>query len=299
MERRLAGFTAEEHVSYLSYVGTRIPNQITDVNDNIATVGYHAVLANDLPFPRFGTINTYENVGKSWSNAMLLYAERRFRGGMSYTFAYAWAKTMLENTGDTETDIPLAYSPTYYNHHQSVNDYHHIQSSSVVFDVPFGRNRMFGSNVNGLVDAVAGGWRISLIESAHSGLPLVISQSNGNLGNGQSSRANLVGNPNTVQRNRNQWFNTSAYALAPSYTFGTSGVGDTYGPGYLRFDTSIVKIFHIYDRVNFQIRGEAFNVFNRVNLGNPGQSISSTSTFGIISSAATARYLQLAARITF
>lgn len=283
----------------ISYVGARVPNQITNVSNNIATVGPHANINNEAPFPRFGTINTYENVGKYWTNAMTTYAERRFRNGFSFTFAYAWAKTMLENTGDSETDAPLAYSPTWYNRHQSVNDYRHIQSSTMVFDLPYGHGRHFGNHANRFLDYTVGGWRMSLIETAHSGLPLVIAQSNLNLGNNQSSRANIVGDPNTVVKTRDHWFNTAAYKLAPSYTFGNSGVGDVYGPSFVQLNTSFVKEFSIRESLKAQLRGEAFNVLNHVNFGNPGTSISSTSTFGRISSSFSARYMQLAVKLTF
>jgi hypothetical protein len=55
--------------------------------------------------------------------------------------------------------------------------------------------------------------------------------------------------------------------------------------------------FTIFDRVEFQFRGEATNVFNFVNLSGPGGTMSSTSSFGVISGAASMRVLQVGGRI--
>jgi hypothetical protein len=51
--------------------------------------------------------------------------------------------------------------------------------------------------------------------------------------------------------------------------------------------------------VKFQFRGEATNVFNFVNLSNPGGTLSSTSSFGIISGASAMRVLQVGGRLAF
>jgi hypothetical protein len=69
-------------------------------------------------------------------------------------------------------------------------------------------------------------------------------------------------------------------------------------------DASIFRDFSIYERAKFQFRGEATNVFNFVNLSNPGAVLSSTSSFGVISSGVTAggigmRVIQLGGSLLF
>ena len=77
--------------------------------------------------------------------------------------------------------------------------------------------------------------RDPIYEQARSGQPLTIANSNGNLGNGQSSRANLVGNPHVSNPTPNGWFNPAAFAPAPAYVFGTANLGEVNGPGLLQY----------------------------------------------------------------
>jgi hypothetical protein len=70
-------------------------------------------------------------------------------------------------------------------------------------------------------------------------------------------------------------------------------------PGYKSVDASIFRDFGIYERVKFQFRGEATNVFNFVNLNAPAGVSGTTGTFGTISGANPMRQLQLGGRITF
>ena len=74
------------------------------------------------------------------------------------------------------------------------------------------------------------------------------------------------------------------------------------GPGYKNVDAALFRDFNIYDRVKLQFRGEATNVFNFVNMGNPGGTLSSPSSFGIITGQATGtnmRVIQVGGRFLF
>jgi hypothetical protein len=106
-----------------------------------------------------------------------------------------------------------------------------------------------------------------------------------------------------------EWFDTSAYCGVgtagcpagggPSGLDGLVRVNSLDGPGYKNVDASIFRDFAINERVRFQFRGEATNVFNHVNLNNPGGTLSSTSSFGVISGALPMRVLQIGARLLF
>jgi hypothetical protein len=80
---------------------------------------------------------------------------------------------------------------------------------------------------------------------------------------------------------------------------GTVRVNSLDSPGYKDVDASIFRDFSIYDRVKFQFRGEATNVFNFVNLSAPGGTLSSTSSFGVITGASAMRVIQVGGRILF
>jgi hypothetical protein len=65
-------------------------------------------------------------------------------------------------------------------------------------------------------------------------------------------------------------------------------------------DTSLFRLFPIGEGRQFEFRAEAFNVLNKVNLGQPANDINSGPAFGTINSTAnSARQLQLAAKFIF
>jgi hypothetical protein len=105
-----------------------------------------------------------------------------------------------------------------------------------------------------------------------------------------------LGNPTL-----NDWFNTSAFVIPAPYTFGNSGRGVLRGPGYKDLDFALAKDFRLSklgEGAKFQIRADAFDVFNLSNFGQPNNAIG-TSGAGVISTSATNRNIQLGARITF
>jgi carboxypeptidase family protein/TonB-dependent receptor-like protein len=282
----------------LSYVGTRVPNEISGQERNIATVGYHADLQADLPFPEFSTIHTYGNQGRFWYNGLQAYLERRFSGGLSYTMSYAWSKSMDQNVGEGEFDALLPYAPAAYNRHRTINDYRHLQAATLLWEIPYGHSRRFGSDSNGVVNAVLGGWQASFYEQAHSGQPLTISNTNGNLGNGTSSRANLVSNPRLTNRNAALWFNPSAFVPAPNYIFGNSSVGNVDGPGYFNIDSALAKRNQLTETSYLEFRWEMFNALNHTNLNNPVQNVNDVN-LGQIFGSGPARRMQFGLKVIF
>jgi hypothetical protein len=90
----------------------------------------------------------------------------------------------------------------------------------------------------------------------------------------------------------------SAFALPTQFTFGNAPRNLVRGPGLFVTDMALVKNLPLAGRSEFQLRVEAFNVFNHPNFLNPG-SILGTATFGRITSAATMRQVQLGGRLRF
>ena len=151
---------------------------------------------------------------------------------------------------------------------------------------------------NETLDAVAGGWNLMALETARSGAPFSIGGGYANLGDGDSSRADLVGNPGIANPSPAAWFNTAAFQKPALYTFGSAPLGILDGPGFVQFNTALSKNFRLAERKELQFRGEAFNAFNHVNYGSPNTNIAS-SLFGRITSASTARYMQLGLKLAF
>jgi len=71
-----------------------------------------------------------------------------------------------------------------------------------------------------------------------------------------------------------------------------------HGPGVATLDLSVFKDFVPRNGTRIQFRIEAFNITDRVNYGNPGSALG-TSSLGVISSAGPARNVQLAVKFLF
>jgi hypothetical protein len=282
----------------LSYVGTNVSNESSWTQLNAATVGFHSNLQNDLPNPLYSNITVTANQGKNWYNGLQAKWERRYENGLAFTAAYSWSKTMAQNLGDCETCSLLPYSSSAYNRHVATFAYPQVEAATVVWQIPYGHGRMHGSNSNGLINAVLGGWQLSGIQTAHAGGPLEITQSNGNLGNGYSSRTNLTGNPHISKKSAREWFKTSAFSAAPLYTFGNSGVGAVSAPRGFQLNSGVFKNINVSDTRYFQFRWETYNITNHVNYNNPDTNLED-SDFGQITSSGEARYMQFGLKFVF
>ena len=110
---------------------------------------------------------------------------------------------------------------------------------------------------------------------------------------------NVVGDvsgPQTVD----QWFNTAAFQAVTSGTFGNEQRNRLTGPGFQNVDLTLQRQIRFTSRLAATVRLDMFNVFNTVNFGLPNRDVSTTATFGTISSLSSdPRTMQIAARFTF
>ncbi len=79
-------------------------------------------------------------------------------------------------------------------------------------------------------------------------------------------------------------------------TFGNAPVGNILGPGTIINNISLFKIFPITDRVNFRIRGEAFNMVNHPNFNGMDLNLGDTN-FGTYTSASDPREAEFAVEV--
>ena len=115
-------------------------------------------------------------------------------------------------------------------------------------------------------------------------------------------RPNLVGTPAATEGSRGeriyQWVDPGAFGLPPPFTVGNAPrLLNVRGDTIQQYDMTLSKYFPITERGRIELRGEAFNLFNRPQLGTPNMSFGSP-TFGrITSTILPARFLQLGVRI--
>jgi hypothetical protein len=155
------------------------------------------------------------------------------------------------------------------------------------------------------VKNVLGGWQNNVIFTAQTGIPLtIVSGVDNDFNNVSGDFADYRGgNPQIVgsrskQQQISQWFNTTVYAINAVGTIGSSRRGQLSAPGNWNVDYSLFKNFSVVERVQLQLRGELFNLFNHANLSAPGTTFNSPS-FGLISGASSPRIAQVAAKVIF
>ena len=179
---------------------------------------------------------------------------------------------------------------------------------------------------NFLMKQVVNGWTISPIWVMQSGQPINLSTgSNKNLDSANANRPDFdTVNPvsafldphRTRAKAAAEWFNTAAFVANGPGVAGGIGPGGADGnvsrdymraPGYRDVDLGLFRHFQFAEKVTFQVRGEATNVFNLVSLGTPGTSgppnldgqAPSSTSFGQITGASSPRLIQIGARLTF
>ena len=156
-----------------------------------------------------------------------------------------------------------------------------------------------------VVRALLNDWTLSTIITLQSGTPLTItSGQDRNFDGLTNDRADLVGDPELDSaRPREelieQWFNTAAFAQPAIGQDGTAGRSIVDGPGYRNVDLGVFRDIRLMGRMALQLRLEATNMLNIVNLQNPGTSLNAPATFGKIRSARDMRRIQLGARVSF
>jgi hypothetical protein len=166
-------------------------------------------------------------------------------------------------------------------------------TASGSWELPVGKGKLVSL---GFANWILGDWKVSGIYTLTSGRTFSVYGYSGpgydEMGspfNGRY-RANVSGNPKSgFTQSPLEWFNTSAFSIAPQGTYGDSGKGTLRGPYFEDLDMSFAKDFRFTERQKLQFRTEIFNVgsnwhglndFFGTNLV-PGNSVGSC-TFGTL-----------------
>jgi hypothetical protein len=248
-------------------------------------------------------ITQVSSIGMSNYNAMWLTMRKNFRNGLNFNFNYNYSKSL--DTGSLSGTVLQDATRPYLNYGPSDYDTAHRISMNAIYALPFKGNR--------LVE----GWQLSGISQWQTGNPLNVTTTSTFTGTANVLHPNLLApvqygltrpSATTVQ-----WFNPATCTTAtagcifqiPSTGFGNLARNALRGPGFADTDFSIEKNTTIYEAVKFQLRVDAFDIFNHPSFGNPTTSANS-STFGIISSTrfpvgdlGSSRQLQIVGKIIF
>ena len=270
-----------------------------------------------LPFPQYtsGT-DPGAYIGNSSYQALQAKVEKRFSAGGTLLAAYTFSKIIA----DVETLTSWLDSPTgvggiqnWYNmrgeYALSSFDSRSRLTISYVYDLPFGKGQKLLPGVRGVADKLISGWGVNGLTTFQDGFPLALTASPNVTGFNTGLRPNVVAGCNpviggSIQNRLTEYFNTSCYSVPASFTFGSESRTDPVlrGPGTNNWNASIYKRTTITERFRLEFRAEAFNLFNRVQFGNPGTgaTTAAANTFGIISSQLNSpRLIQLALKLVY
>jgi hypothetical protein len=266
--------------------------------------------------PNFNVVSAVRDVGRARYNSLQVKAEtKNTRHGLYALLGYTYSRTFDSGfpdglgtlPGATYWPLPGAQKADWGLSQLNLN---HSFVASVLYDLPFGKGKQFGSTWSGPVNAIFGNWETDVIVKATSGFPLYVVDANGSgsnfLFNGAFSlnRPNQVGDPNkggTVPGNPGcaapaevhtiaAWFNPCAFVSTDASPSTSGELGDAarapvYGPHFVNADFSAIKHFRIREGMSLDFRAEFFNLFNHPQFGLTGdsstqmQNLSSPSTF--------------------
>jgi Carboxypeptidase regulatory-like domain len=265
-----------------------------------------------VPYPQYCSVSeTDPPAGFSNYNALQANYNHRFSRGLTALVSYTYSK-FLDNVEGNQTWSYVGSQGPANNYNLAAeksvdgSDIPHSLVANYIYQLPIGRGKPFGSNMNRLEDAVVGGWEVSQIATFKSGLPLNVSGNNYN-SYGGNPRPDVVGDVHVADRTIREWFNTDAFAYAPYGTFGTAPRFFSYlrGPHYQNWDTALMKNWQIKESMRVQFRAELYNTFNHAqfytpNTGytgcDPNSDSSCASSFGQITSAFPSRTVQFAGK---
>ncbi|MGE0454508.1 MAG: TonB-dependent receptor [Vicinamibacteria bacterium] len=287
--------------SYVGALGRKLP---ASVDRNYPVYGPGATTGNvnaRRPYQPgvIGAARVLESAFSSDYHGLQLAAEKRgahFSAKAYYTFSKALEDTEYQGGG-----LPAFQNTSRLDleRGRTSNDRTHVFVVSGVWRIDYVED---GSP---LAKALLNDWTLSGIVTLQSGQPLTITAGQDrNLDGLSTDRADLVGDP-VLDSGRprdeaiEQWFNTAAFALPALGTDGSAGRNIVEGPGLRNVDLGLFRDIPLTGRLLLQLRAEATNVFNVVNLSNPGTNRNAPATFGKIRSARDMRRIQLGARLSF
>ena len=259
------------------------------------------------PYPQFTGVGMVDMPGASSSyNSATVELTRRFSRGASLIATYQFSKTLdnaSENTGgEAGNDNARNFNNLSLERSVSAHNLPHSLSASFIYELPVGRKKAFGSNLNRAVDGVAGGWQISGVFKVDSGFPLRFTAPNNtfSLGGNQVPNVSDLKLANVDHPTIERWFNTEAFSQPAPYTFGNTPrwVSNIRVPHSNLWNLAASKNFTVTERVTAQFRAEFFNAFNYVRYDRADTTFGSR-TFGQVTAADAARNLQFGLRLGF
>jgi hypothetical protein len=311
-------------------------NQLTTpcvVNGVVDTSVTSAACAAVDPAPFYNIVGQNGGVVGTTSEGVMTYQalqaslRQHAAAGLEYTLNYTLSHALTNSNGFfgvADINGPSPYAQNAYNNAAEYGpsgfDIRHNINGTAVYNLPFGRGRIFGGNLNRTSDEVIGGWKIAVSGVVYSGFPVTISGTDNSATGAHAARPDQYRKLRIVNHSVDHWFGTDAstvacttrdsnlkviddgtcaYANTNYGTFGDTHVGTERAPGFQQYDFSAYKDFALWKEHKVTFRADFFNAFNISSYGNPDNGYGD-SNFGQISSVRSVpRQVQFAAKYSF
>jgi hypothetical protein len=233
------------------------------------------------PYPQYNAIDTGggggDHSGHSTYHAAMIRFEKRYSSGLQFQTSYVFSKILT----DADSYWIGGAAMDHFNRglEKSIGqfDVPHNFKIGTVYELPFGKGQRFLTG-GGPAGWILGGWRVSGNAYYSSGLPLGLSTSNSMPLFSGGLRPIISSYDGWRPAPKNGDFDpfvdrsvqpASFFPAQPPNTFGNQ---TRYNPKFRQFgnyneNISVSKTFQIKEQIRIDLRGEAFNAFNRVRFG--------------------------------
>ncbi len=236
-------------------------------------------------------------------DALFLSVQKRLSRGTSILANYTWSHCISDvidaQIGSGGTSVAaVPGNRRQYRSNCQTSDQRHVFNLSAVAQTPRFSSRPWR--------VLASGWQISPILKWKSAAFFTVTSGVDTALSGQTGETpNLVTDVSPYVTDRScstapcvTWLTSKAFRSAPQGTYGNLGYNNLKGPGVFSLDMALSRMFPVGERRTIQLRGEAFNLPNHVNLNTPVATLNS-GAFGQVQSAADPRIMQLALKFLF
>src|SRR5215831_14188178 len=227
----------------------------------------------------YSSIGIIDDGGTASYEGLFLSAQKRMSRGLSaqvnYTLSHCISDVYQDNPGSAGVAPP--------------NNRRQFRGNCLGID----RRQLFGLNLvattpqfsNSALRILGSNWQVAPILSIRSAQFFsVYAGTDRALTTVLNQPPDLV-NPNAIypkHQTASNWINASAFAPAPPGTYGNLGYNTMKGPGTFQLNLALSRNFTIREHQTIQLRAEAFNLPNHVNLAIPGYTSTTTTRGGLL-----------------
>jgi hypothetical protein len=332
IEHEIGRYTAVK----VGYVGNKIDHmsdififnqKVLNANGTVSPSPIATALQNCCGAGNSPTIRFNDSSGIQRYNALQVSVEQRQWRGLQYRANYTWSKCLNNSLGyfgpfGDEEALPGTVSQTGFSfffqnaynpladYGRCISDVASLFNGYLVYDLPFGKGKLFGGSANDVLNAVIGGWTLGSDFTLHTGFAISPLGSDISGTNSASPRPNC---PSGVSQSGSgaivplgggqfgmQFWNPAAVVEPPPGSplqFGNCAIGSFRGPGLATADLNLSKKFNLTERVNLQMMAQFINVTNTPILGRPN--FFAGPSFGVISSSNPGRQIQFGFKANF